>query len=142
MPKTVRTPSIEFRLLADVQKRFDDLCRVKGQNRSQLAREAVAWYLDNQEKLTADARETVLQKQMKKGEDRMCSLLAKNAIDTATIVALLYENMGEKVRDERLTSAYNMAVYRTKKRLEGQGLAIKELMQEIVEADDKDSSKA
>ena len=51
------SPRVETRLnLADM-KRLDDAAKAAGKTRADFSRQALLWYLDNQEKLTADDRE-------------------------------------------------------------------------------------
>jgi len=132
MARIKTIPQIEFRLLAESHERFDSLCQVKGKKRSELAREAVGWYLDNQDKLAADSRETLLEKRMKRMEDRLASLMARTAIDVGTILCLMYrtidQNMSDKERDETFLWAYNTAVGRLKKKLEGQAADVQEVI--------------
>jgi hypothetical protein len=116
--------------MAENHVRFDSLCRAKGKKRSELAREAVGWYLDNQEKLIADSRETLLEKRMRKMEERLAALMARTAIDVGTIFSLMYRNIdqnkSDKERDEMMAWAYNTAVKRLKKKLEGQAAEVRE----------------
>jgi metal-responsive CopG/Arc/MetJ family transcriptional regulator len=128
MPKIKTAPQIEFRLLGNDHVRFDDICRVKGKKRSELAREAVKWYLDNEENLAADSRETLLEKRMKRMEDRMAALQARTAIDVGMIFHIMYRNMEPEKRDDVVTWAYNGAIERLKKKLEGQAADVKEAM--------------
>jgi len=132
MAKIKTIPQIEFRLLAESHAKFDSLCQVKGKKRSELAREAVGWYLDNQDKLGADSRESILEKRMRKMEERLASLMARTAIDVGTMLSLMYrtidQNMTDKERDETFVWAYNTAVARLKKKLEGQAADVQEVI--------------
>ncbi len=138
MPKTATVPQIEFRLLPNDHIKFDDVCRVKGKKRSEVAREAIVWYLENQEKLSAEIRESALEKRIRKMEERMASLMARTAIDVGMVFHILYRNMDKEKREDIIAWAYNSAVARLKKKLEGQAAEVREQMQKL---DDKDSSK-
>ncbi len=140
MAKTTTVPQIEFRLLAEDHEKFGSLCRLKGKKRSELAREAVVWYLENQEHLMQEKRESFLEKRMKKMEDRLAGLQARTAIDVGMIYMLLYRNMDTSKRDDAIAWAYNSAVKRLKKKLEGEAADVKGLMQ--AKEDDKVSSQA
>ena len=143
MPKTKQTPKIETRLSIESYRRFDELSRTRGKTRTEVAREALLLFLDHEDKLREDNRESVLEKRMRKMEERLASLMARTAIDVGTIFSLMYRNidrsMSEKERDEMVTWAYNVAVARLKKKLEGQAADVKEAMQAL---DVKDGSKA
>jgi metal-responsive CopG/Arc/MetJ family transcriptional regulator len=129
MPKTSTVPQIEFRLPAKDHVEFDGICRVKGKKRSELAREAVTWYLENHEKQAADSRETLLEKRMRKMEERMAALQARTAIDVGMIYMIMYRNMDHEERDQVVVWAYNNSIARLKKKLEGQAAEVKEQMQ-------------
>jgi hypothetical protein len=63
-------------------------------------------------------------------EDRMAALQARTAIDVGMIYHLLYKNMDPKTRDADIAWAYNGAVARLKKKLEGQAADVKESMKD------------
>jgi hypothetical protein len=129
MPKTATVAQIEFRLLAQDHARFDSLCRTKGKKRSELAREAVVWYLENEDKLATNSRETLLEKRIRKMEERMAGLQARTAIDVGMIYMLMYRNMAQETREDHVAWAYKNSVERLKKKLEGQAAEVKEAMQ-------------
>jgi len=134
-----QVPPLQFRLLEEDQKKFEELCRVKNKKRTELAREAVVWYLTHQDKLVADSRETLLEKRMRKMEERIAALQARTAIDVGMIYHLIYRNMDVSKRDDVIAWAYNSSVQRLRKKLTGEAADIKELMQK---GDDKVSCKA
>ena len=118
MPKIKQVPPMELRLLAKDHERFGELCRAKGKKRTELAREAIVWYLDNQEKINADNRETAVEKRIRKMEERLAALQARTAIDVGMIYHLIYMNMNKQTRDEDIAWAYHSSVERLKKKLE------------------------
>ncbi len=96
---------------------------------SELCREGMQWYLANHERQAADSRETLLEKRMRKMEERMAALQARTAIDVGMIYMIMYRNMDNGERDQVVAWAYNNSVARLKKKLEGQAAEIKEQMQ-------------
>ena len=127
MPKIKQTPPIEFRLSTDDHMRLDSLCKVKGKKRTELTREAVVWYLDNQEKIGIDSRETLLEKRIKKMEERLAALQARCAIDIGMVYQLLYLNMSKETRDADIAWAYQVSIKRLKKKLQGHTKEIEEV---------------
>jgi hypothetical protein len=139
MPKTKQTPKIETRLSIESYRRFDELSRARGKTRTEVAREALLLFLDHEDKLREDSRESVLEKRMRKMEDRMASLMVRTAIDVGMVFNLMYRNMDPENRADAIAWAYNGAVERLKKKLEGQAAELKDI---VKEPDAKDSSKA
>ncbi len=139
MPKTKQTPKIETRLSIESYRRFDELSRARGKTRTEVAREALLLFLDHEDKVREESRETLLEKRLRKMEERMASLQARIAIDVGVMYQLMYRNMDPKDRDDAMAWAYSTSVTRLKKRLEGQAAEIKEQMQKL---DETDSSKA
>lgn len=81
--KRVYNPKVETRLHRTDIKRLDEAAKTAGLTRAEYARQALRWYLDNQEKLTIDERETETAKAMRyateqhvkainSGVDRIC----------------------------------------------------------------------
>jgi hypothetical protein len=130
MPKTKQTPPIVFRLLSNDQERFDELCRTKGKNRSQLAREAVVWYLENQSKEIPPVVESLLEKRIRKMEERMAALQARTAIDIGIVFHLIFRNMDKEKRGDQVAWAYGKSIERLKRKLSGPAGEIKEMMQQ------------
>ncbi len=129
MPKTKQTPKIETRLDIESFVRFDELSRTRGKTRTAIAREALLLYLDHEDKLRVESRETLLEKRMRKMEERMAALQARTAIDVGMIYMIMYRNMDHKERDNVVLWAYNNSIARLKKKLEGQAAEVKEQMQ-------------
>jgi hypothetical protein len=78
MPKTKQTPKIETRLDIESFVRFDELSRTRGKTRTARGREALLLYLDHEDKLRVESRETLLEKRMRKMEERMAALQASD----------------------------------------------------------------
>lgn len=116
----------------DVQ-RLNQMAFAKGKAPSAIVREAVLLFLDGQETEAIDAREALVEKRLKRMEDRLAALLARTAIDAGMIFQILQANMNPETKSEDLMWAHNLAVKRLKTKLSGQNLAVKEL---AVEPDD------
>jgi len=138
MPPKKKYQDARVGLTADDRSQLDTLAKSNKKTRAQVAREAIRWYLDHQEKLTNDSRESMLEKRMKRMEDRLAALMARTAIDIGMVYHLMYRHMDNKSRDDVLSWAYDSAVKRLRKKLAGQDAAIKEL----VKSNDPNDSKA
>ncbi|OYV48381.1 MAG: hypothetical protein B7X10_03150, partial [Burkholderiales bacterium 21-58-4] len=143
--------TVSTALLPEEVMKVKEIAQAKKVTISELFRDGMQWYLANQDKLIADNRESVLEKRLKKMEDRMASLMARTAIDVGLVFHLMYLNMNKETRDADIAWAYNSAVGRLKKKLEGQAADVKESMKESTKesgnepgkgANDKDSGKA
>jgi hypothetical protein len=128
MPKTKQMPKIETRLSVRDYKRFEEVARARGKTKTAVAREALLLFLDYEDKLKTDSRESILEKRMGKMEDRMASLLARIGIDVGIGFHLIFRNMDPETRQDALAWAYNSSVERLKKKLGGQAAELKDIM--------------
>lgn len=117
MPIAKQTPPVQIRLMPADHLRFEALCRLKGKARTQLAREAICWFLDNHEQLTATTGGSDLERRLKKMEDRLAKIQVKTAIDAGMIYLLMYRNMDLNERDKAIAWAYQSSVKRLRKKL-------------------------
>jgi len=115
------SPKVETRLASADIKRLDELAKEVGTSRSDLARQALLWYLANQEKLTLDSREAevakairdaanLIVKAINKGVDRICKMLARLGIAVGTMYELHWMAMppgeeGEQLFEEARSKA-------------------------------------
>ena len=113
-----RLITVSTALLPEEVNKIRQLAQAKSLTISELFREGMQWYLANQDKLTADSRETLLEKRMRKTEDRLAALQARTAIDVGMIYHLIFMNMNKQTRDEDIAWAYHRSVERLKKKLE------------------------
>jgi hypothetical protein len=112
--RTKRTSPIEVRLVPDDLKRFDILCVGSGRNRAQVAREAILWYMDQQDKIIQDSRESKLEARMRKMENRMAALISRGNIDTGVILEIIYSNMPVEDKEAALKKCHKRAAMRLK----------------------------
>jgi hypothetical protein len=132
-----RTPVIRTRLADKDAARFAQECGISKKTIAELAREAICFYLDHKDQSKNLEKDSFLEQRMKKMENRMAGLQARIAIDVGMIYHLLYRNMDPAKRDADIAWAYNGAVARLKKKLEGQASEVKE---SIKDSYDKHSS--
>lgn len=89
-------------------------------------REAILFYLNYQDKEKESSRETLLERRMKRMEDRLASLQVKTAIDVGAIYSLLWQNSNYQSRDEQFIRARKHSVDRLRKKLKDDETDIKE----------------
>ena len=124
---TGRYATVYGRLVRSDESRLQDAARKKGVKPSAYVREAILAYLDAEDREAADERETLLEKRLKKMEDRLAALMARTAIDTGMIFQIMQANMNPETKDEDLLYAHSLAIKRLKKKLAGQAAEVKEL---------------
>ena len=117
MPKTKRTPQIVTRVAPSVFMEFDKLCRLEGKTKSELARKAITWYVENQELLLSNERDSALEQRLKKMENRIASLLVKVGIEVCSQGHLFWTRTEKEIRRELFKDCYAAGVRRMKNKL-------------------------
>lgn len=123
-PKKVG-PRVESRLNSVDLARLDSAARLAGATRSEMARTAILWYLDNQEKLTNDDREAQVAqairyatdqiiKAIRQGVDRICKMLARQGVAIGTLYELSYMALPD---DELAVQAFQAASTTAKQKM-------------------------
>jgi uncharacterized protein (DUF1778 family) len=70
--KRVFNPTVETRLARTDITRLDEAAKTAGKSRSDFMRQILLWYLDNQEKVELDKRETEVAEAMNAGTPGRC----------------------------------------------------------------------
>ncbi|MBX9725438.1 MAG: hypothetical protein K2X81_28835, partial [Candidatus Obscuribacterales bacterium] len=115
--KRVYSPKVETRLARKDITRMDEAARIAGMSRSEFARKALLWFLDNQEKLTIDDRENETAKAMRyatdqhvkainNGVDRICKMLSRQGAAIGTLYELSWMALPD---DENARKAFEAA---------------------------------
>lgn len=144
--KRVYNPKVETRLHRTDIKRLDEAAKTAGLTRAEYARQALRWYLDNQEKLTIDERETETAKAMRyateqhvkainSGVDRICKMLARQGAAIGTLYELSWMALPD---DENARKAFeaaaNAAKQKMRKRIELDEAELAEKMKKVVQS--------
>jgi predicted DNA-binding protein len=119
------SPRVETRLAQADLKRLDDNAKQAGQTRAEYARQALLWYLDNQEKLTLDDREAEVAKAIRyatdqhvkatrHGADRICKMLARQGVAIGTLFELSWMALPD---DENARQAFEAAANTAKQKM-------------------------
>ena len=120
MPKTSRTPQVVTRLAPSVYEEFERLCRVEGRAKSEIARRAITWYVQNQEQEKNNERDSVVEQRLKKMEDRIAKLLVKVGIEVCSQGHLFWTRTDRESRKELFTECYAAGVKRMKNKLQSE----------------------
>lgn len=142
--KRTFNPTVESRLTrADIQ-RLDEMAKGSGKSRSDLIRQILLWYMDNQEKIELDKRETEVSQAMRyatdqhvkairSGTDRICKMLARQGAAIGTLYELSWMALPD---DDRARSAFEeaakLAKQKQSKQLERDEAEIAERMKKVV----------
>ena len=125
--------------LAEIDRtRLIEIANGKQRTRTEVAREAIRWYLDNYEQLANTGRDSLIEKRLKKLEDRLAKLQIKTAIDAGMIFLLMYRHMDLDERDKAVAWAYSGSIKRLRKKLTEPQTELTDL----VKADDQVNSQA
>ncbi len=142
--KRVYSPKVETRLTRVDITRLDEAAKKAEKTRSDFVRQAVLWYLDNQEKLEHDSRETEVAKAMlhatdqhvkaiNSGVDRICKMLARQGAAIGTLYELSWMALPE---DENAKMAFeaaaNTAKQKMRKHVERDEAELSEKMKKVV----------
>jgi uncharacterized protein (UPF0335 family) len=110
------------------RKKLDELHRVTGKTKSEIARDAIRFYLDNYERLNTEQKEAPIERRLRKMEDRLAALMARTAIDVGTVYTLLWHRSDADDRKDLFGACYTQAVDRLKKKLTGLDAEVKDIM--------------
>ena len=119
------SPRVETRLTIADMKRLDDAAKAAGKTRADFSRQALLWYLDNQEKLTHDDREAEVAQAIRyatdqhikatnQGVDRICKMLARQGAAIGTLYELSWMALPD---DENARAAFEAASNTAKQKM-------------------------
>lgn len=107
-------PRVETKLTREDFKKVDELAMMENKTKSEVVRDAVLWYLENQEQIRNEERETVTAKSIDAMTNRVCAMLARQGRLIATLFELTYANMSQT---EAGKEAFNTALSRAKQKM-------------------------
>lgn len=119
------SPRVETRLTIADMKRLDDAAKAAGKTRADFSRQALLWFLDNQEKLTVDDREAEVAQAIRyatdqhikatnQGVDRICKMLARQGAAIGTLYELSWMALPD---DENARGAFEAAANTAKQKM-------------------------
>ena len=130
--KTAQPPLVTTRLAMKDQARLNEICKLEGKTQTEVVRRAILEMLDRQEQGIAAEVKDSLAIRLKRMEDRLAGLIARNNLDIGTIYQVLWLRSDTDKRDKLWATAKTYAAKRASKKLEGEDLEIKELMKDEI----------
>jgi len=124
---------VETYLSGSDHDRFSSVCKQRHATKSEVAREAIRWYLDNLDERKLGKHDSELSKNIKSMTDRICGMLARQGAQTGTLYELAWQNHAENKMQERFIAAANHVKGKMRKRLEDDEKAIAERMSKVIE---------
>jgi predicted DNA-binding protein len=142
---------VETRLVAEDMKRLDDLAKNAGKSRADFARHALLWYLDNQENLTLDSRESEVAKAIRyatdqhiratrQGADRICKMLARQGVSINTLFELAFNMMPGDEGKDLFDAANETAKRKMRRTVEKDEAELASSMKRVVGAGEEERS--
>lgn len=126
MAKTKQTPLITTRLAAADHLRFDQICRLEGKTRTDIARRALLEFLERYDQEAEDERQDKLTKaleameqQRRKDVERLAKLIVRATIDVGIINQVLWQRASEDSRDSLWSTARTYTLERLKVKRQG-----------------------
>ena len=125
MPSPRKFHQIYIGLVAEDRERLAKFAKAKKLTTTEVAREAIRWYLDNQEKIGVKTRDNEtaqairyatdgLVKAINGGVDRICKMLARQGRAIGTLYELSWMSLPD---DENARKAFEAAATRAKQRM-------------------------
>lgn len=123
--------------------RLAELSRLQGRTKTEVAREAIRWYMDNYEQIKSQSRESEtaqairyatdqVVKAILSATDRICGMLARQGAEVGTLYELTWRACGTPEAKEQFTAAANTAKQRQRTRLDADEKAIAERTKKVV----------
>lgn len=111
-------PRITTRLADEDYNRFLQAVIANKTTVSQLARDAMCFYLDHLDSDRKKEYDSQLETRIKKMEDRLAGLLARANIDVGVIINLMYARMNVQTREEEIKAAHAKSAQRLRRKAE------------------------
>lgn len=112
--KRAYNPRVETRLTKKDFKRLDVLASSEGISKSQVVRDAVLYYLDNQEEIKSKPRDTEIARAINEMTNRICGMLARQGATIGTLYELTWLGLPD---NEEARKAFRSAVNTAKSKM-------------------------
>lgn len=114
------------------QERLAALAKIDRKSKTELAREAMAWYLDQRENEQNAERDGVYAKALKEMTNRICGMLARQGAEIGVLYEITWRNFEANKDAESFVSAANYVKAKMRKRLDSDEKQLAEKMRNIV----------
>ncbi|MBX9941896.1 MAG: hypothetical protein K2Y32_21695 [Candidatus Obscuribacterales bacterium] len=126
-------PKLETKVRREDFQRVSDLAKLEKKTKSEVVREAVLWYLENQEQLKNEPRETAVALEIQGMTNRICAMLARQGRQIGTVYELTYNSMsGTKEGKSAFEAAANTAKQKHARRVQDDEREVVEAMKKKV----------
>lgn len=116
------------------QGRLESLAKIDGKTKTALAREAMAWYLDQRENEQNAERDGVYAKALKEMTNRICGMLARQGAEIGVLYEVTWRNFEANKDTDTFISAANHVKSKMRKRLDADEKALTARMANIVKS--------
>lgn len=131
-------PKLETKVRREDFQRVEDLARAEKKTKSEVVREAVLWYLDNQDRIKNEPRETAIAAEIEGMTNRICAMLARQGRQIGTVYELTYNNMSlTKEGKAAFEAAANTAKQKHARRVQEDEREVVEAMKKTVKPKEK-----
>lgn len=114
------------------QDRLASLAKIDGKTKTELAREAMSWYLDQRENEQNGERDGVYAKALKEMTNRICGMLARQGAEVGVLYEVTWRNFEANKDAESFISAANYVKAKMRKRLDADEKSLAAKMGNIV----------
>jgi predicted DNA-binding protein len=123
--------------------RLTEVGKTLNRTQSEIARDAIRWYIENHENIAHDSREAEVAKAIKyatdqlvraikNGVDRICKMLSRQGIAIGTLYEITWMSLPDQTARKAFEQAITQAKAKMKKHVEIDELAIAEAMEKNV----------
>jgi hypothetical protein len=138
MPKPRKYTPLNVNLSTDDHHRLAEMAKElstdQERTKTEVAREAIRWYLDHYEKIKEDKRQSEITQALNAMTNRICGMLARQGAEIGTLYELAWQNHVDNKIEPRFTAAANTVKTNMRKRLTEDERRIAESMKKVVES--------
>jgi hypothetical protein len=138
MPKPRKYTPLNVNLSSDDHQRLAEMAKALSgdtpRTKTDVAREAVRWYLDHYDKIKEDKRQSEITQALNAMTNRICGMLARQGAEIGTLYELAWQSHVENKVEGRFTAAANTVKTNMRKRLTEDERRIAESMKKVVES--------
>lgn len=127
-PKRKHPKTVYSSLSPEDFSKFSEMADQKQITQAELFREAIMFYIEHQDRLQSEEKDSKLESRLRKMEERLAGLLARTAIDVGVVYNMVWRNMPEAEREKTFKSAYRQAVERIKQKLTDDDKAVRDMV--------------
>lgn len=125
-----RTPTIATKLAAVDHIEFEQFCRLEGKTKTEVAREAILYYLKSKKVSNIDEHESEALKYLRKMDKRFSALLVKLGIGIYGTEYLLWTRTDSDKRAKLFSDCYMSGVQKMRAKLRGDEEELRQVLWE------------